>query len=214
MRSVYILGGGGHAGVLLDTLTLGGVSVAGIIAPEAPSAVTLRGTPWLGPDSALSGYNPNEISLVNGIGSAGDTALRHRAYLAHRADDFTFLDVIHPSAVYSRTATAHGAGLQLLAGAVVGPGAQLGENVLINTRAVVEHDCFVGAHTHVATGAVLCGTCRIGIGVHIGAGAVVRQGISIGDGACIAAGAIVIRDVEPHTTVAGVPAAVIRKRKS
>ncbi|HVT59865.1 MAG TPA: serine acetyltransferase [Thermoanaerobaculia bacterium] len=51
---------------------------------------------------------------------------------------------------------------------------------------------------------------RVGNRVTISAGALVLGGIAIGDDATIAAGAVVVEDVAPGTTVAGVPARVIR----
>lgn len=47
-------------------------------------------------------------------------------------------------------------------------------------------------------------------GVHIGAGAVVLPGVTIGAGAIVGAGAVVREDVSAGSTVAGVPARVIR----
>lgn len=47
---------------------------------------------------------------------------------------------------------------------------------------------------------------RLGCGVTVGADAVLLGGIDIGAGAVIAAGSVVLKDVEPGTTVAGVPA--------
>ena len=52
---------------------------------------------------------------------------------------------------------------------------------------------------------------RIENDVWIGAGAIVTDGVRIGAGAVIAAGSLVNKDVPPHTVVAGVPAAVVRK---
>lgn len=46
-------------------------------------------------------------------------------------------------------------------------------------------------------------------GVLIGAGAKILGRIEIGEGAKIGAGSVVLDDVEPHTTVAGVPAVVV-----
>lgn len=54
----------------------------------------------------------------------------------------------------------------------------------------------------------------IGEDVWIGAHVIIRQGVMIGRGAVVGAGSVVLRDVEPYTIVAGVPARVIRKRFS
>jgi serine O-acetyltransferase len=43
----------------------------------------------------------------------------------------------------------------------------------------------------------------------IGAGAKVLGNIRVGEGAKIGAGSVVLKDVPPHTTVAGVPAKVV-----
>jgi len=82
----------------------------------------------------------------------------------------------------------------------------LGENVIVNTHAIVEHDCVVEAHAHIAPRACLAGGVQVGWGAHIGLGAVVKENITIGQQAIIGAGAVVINDVPSATTVVGVPA--------
>ena len=52
---------------------------------------------------------------------------------------------------------------------------------------------------------------KICSGVMIGAGASILGNIIVGTGAKIGAGSVVLRDVEAHTTVAGVPARVVGK---
>jgi acetyltransferase-like isoleucine patch superfamily enzyme len=47
--------------------------------------------------------------------------------------------------------------------------------------------------------------------VWIGSGSIITDGVTVGKGSVVAAGSIVIRDVEPHTVVAGNPARFIRK---
>lgn len=47
--------------------------------------------------------------------------------------------------------------------------------------------------------------------VWIGSGAVITDGVKVGRGSVVAAGAVVIRDVDPGTVVAGVPAKVIKR---
>lgn len=50
--------------------------------------------------------------------------------------------------------------------------------------------------------------------VWIGARALVRSGVRVGRGAIIAMGAVVVKDVEPYSIVAGVPARKMRNRFS
>lgn len=50
---------------------------------------------------------------------------------------------------------------------------------------------------------------KVHSGVLIGAGACIIGNVTIGEGAKVGAGSVVLRDVEPHTTVAGVPAVTV-----
>jgi len=52
---------------------------------------------------------------------------------------------------------------------------------------------------------------KVGDNVWFGGGVTVCPGVTIGEGAVIAAGAVVVKDVPPHTVVAGVPAKVVKK---
>ncbi|CAK0746630.1 putative UDP-N-acetylbacillosamine N-acetyltransferase [Gammaproteobacteria bacterium] len=210
-RPMILLGGGGHAAVLWDILRQTGVNLLGVVAPGPPASLALAGLAWLGDDDAVAHYPPSQVSLVNGVGSVAETTARHAVFERFTADGYEFVSVIHPSAGVSTLEHTAGAGLQVTAGAVIGPHTRLGDNVLINTRAVVEHDCVVGDHCHVASGAVLCGACHLAHAIHVGAGAIVKQGVRVGEHATIAAGAVVVNPVEPYALVAGVPA--VRKRR-
>jgi acetyltransferase-like isoleucine patch superfamily enzyme len=46
--------------------------------------------------------------------------------------------------------------------------------------------------------------------VWLGASAVITDGVRVGKGAVVAAGAVVVKDVPPHTVVAGVPARPVK----
>jgi len=51
-------------------------------------------------------------------------------------------------------------------------------------------------------------------GVDIGIGAIILPGVKIGLGSIIGAGSVVTKDVSPYVVVAGVPAKIIRQRRS
>jgi sugar O-acyltransferase (sialic acid O-acetyltransferase NeuD family) len=191
-----LLGGGGHAAVVADMLLLSGYTLAGFLAPQARGLLQTGGAwPWLGADDTLSTLDPRQVVLANGMGNRprrNDNGLGHRqrAYLAACALGFAFPPLQHPSATVAR-GTVVAPGSQIMAGAVLQVGTEIGENSLVNTRASIDHHCRIGAHVHVGPGAVLCGQVEIGAGVHVGAGAVLLPGISVGEGAVIAAGAVV-----------------------
>lgn len=204
---MILIGGGGHAAVLAEIMNTLQQSMLGFTDVRAPDANTLlSGLNFLGDDSVvLSSHSPDEISLINGLGSTGEIKRRVTLFNHFTAEHYHFTNVVHPTA-YLSPSVSYGQGLQILAGAIVNTGAQLGDNVLINSQALVEHHCSVGDHSHIASGAVLCGACRVGKSVHVGAGAVINQGLTIGDGAIIASGAVVIADVPAGSLMAGVPA--------
>lgn len=55
---------------------------------------------------------------------------------------------------------------------------------------------------------------KVRSGVLLGAGAKILGNVEIGEGAKVGAGSVVLKDVPPHTSVAGVPAKVIGKMQS
>ncbi|HAR97327.1 MAG TPA: hypothetical protein DCS11_00170 [Syntrophus sp. (in: bacteria)] len=203
-----LLGGGGHAKVLLDILAkMPGVAVHGILDGDPCKwGSDLLGSPILGGDDLLDSLTAQGVThFAVGLGSVKDCGPRRRLFERAGAAALKPLTLVHLSAVVSPCAVV-GDGSQLLPGCIVNASAVIGRNVIVNTRAVVEHDCIIGDHSHIASGAVLASTVTVGEGAHIGAGAVIRQCITVGAGAVVGAGAAVVNDVSPGTVVGGVPA--------
>jgi sugar O-acyltransferase (sialic acid O-acetyltransferase NeuD family) len=206
---VIVIGGSGHAKVLVSTLLLQHRRVLGFVDVN-PSRPPLLGVSHLGDDGAVFLHPPDQVRLVNGVGSIGCTALRQAVYEKFRERQYIFETVIHPSAIIASEVHMED-GVQIMAGAVVQPGSWLGENVIINTGARVDHDCSIDAHAHVAPGVTLSGNVHIGKGAHIGTGATIIQGVKVGAAAIVGAGAVAVGDVPAGVTVLGVPASPLRK---
>lgn len=209
-KPIIVLGRGGHAKVVIDSLLSGSIPVTGIVDRD-PVAVgdSIYGVPVIGGDELVFSFPYDEIKLVNGLGSIALPLARTRLFESFAASGYSFANVIHPSAIIASDAEL-GEGCQIMAGAVIQPGCRLGCNVIINTRVAVDHDCTIGDHVHLAPGVTLSGGVTVSEGVHIGTGATVIQGVHIGSGSLIAAGAVVIHDIPSDSTAIGVPARVVQ----
>jgi sugar O-acyltransferase, sialic acid O-acetyltransferase NeuD family len=204
-----MLGGGGHARVLIEALLRSGASIAAVVESD-PATVggLVRSIPVIAEDDFLGRFSPDQVLLVNGIGSIKKTETRQRVFDRFKGLGYDFHSVIDPSAVVASDALL-GEGAQLIAGSIIQPGSRLGSNVIVNTGGRVDHDCDIGDHVHIAPGVTLSGGVRIGAGSHIGTGSTIIQGITIGAHTIIGAGAVVVRDVKDGETVVGIPAKVI-----
>ncbi len=203
-----VLGGGGHAKVVMDSLGLmEGVRIAGVLdACPALKGQRLLGHTVLGGDERLTSLVGEGVShFVLGFAGVGPNPARKNLFERAVAAGLTPLTVRHPSAVLSRHAVVE-EGAQILAAAVVNAAARVGRGAIVNTGAIIEHDARLAAYCHVASGARLAGGVTVGEGAFIGAGATVIQGLTVGAGAMVAAGAVVVRDVPENALVMGVPA--------
>jgi UDP-perosamine 4-acetyltransferase len=214
LRRIALMGAGGHARVILDTLaTCGGWKVEGFVAKDPTSWNTrVNGFPVLGDDSLLPELRARGVVYAFvAFGSHRVNPHRGAAYSLLQRFGFEVPNVIAPSATLSGSAK-FGRGNAILAHAVVGAGACLGHNIIVNTGAIVEHDCWIEDHVHIASSACLAGRVRVGECSHLGLGCRVRQDITIGRNVLVGAGAVVVHDLPDDVEAWGVPARVMRPR--
>jgi len=203
-RSFIILGGGGHARVVAHTLRELDKAIVGFTDPSDNASLG-KNIQHLGGDEVLEDYSPTEVALSVGVGSSRDTARHARLFNEQRSNNFEFPALIHPNAFVVPDVSV-GAGVQVMAGAVVQPGTTLAENVIVNTNASIDHDCEIASHVHVAPGATISGNVSLDQRVHVGTGASIIQGVHVGAQSVVGAGAVVINDVPPESIVVGTPA--------
>ena len=126
---------------------------------------------------------------------------------------------IHPSALIPKDSVV-GEGTIIGAGTTLYVNPVIGRNVFIGPHVVVSHDSVVGDYALLSVGSVIGARVDVAPGAFVGAGATVMPPgwgadarLTIGEDAIVGVGAVVIRDVEPRSIVAGVPAKLLRYRE-
>ncbi len=212
---IILIGGGGHAKVVLDILLSLGPSGHEIVGylddaaePELRACRHLgridRLPDWFGPETRLVcaiGNNRTRQAIVDSVNARILPAM----VSASPSDDGAWGTFIHPTACVSPFARL-GAGTVVMPHAVVNADAEVGAHCILNTGSIVEHDCRVDAFSHVSPNATLCGKVKVGHTTHIGAGATVLPGVAVGSRCIVGAGAVVVRSVPDNQRVKGVPA--------
>jgi sugar O-acyltransferase (sialic acid O-acetyltransferase NeuD family) len=201
-QELIIIGGGGHALVVAESALAAGYTLAGFLDdnPEAPLGRGQPSCPWLGKlsETGIPAGRPWILAL-------GKLDLRRQWLSRLPPAPGSAATIIHPRATISPTA-------QLAPGAFIAPGAivhtraRIAAHGIINSGAIIEHECDIGDNTHIAPGAVLGGRIHIGSHTLIGLGARILPNLRIGSRCTIAAGAVVTRDVLDGATVRGIPA--------
>jgi sugar O-acyltransferase (sialic acid O-acetyltransferase NeuD family) len=213
-RRVLIIGAGGHGQVIADILLnmqKAGQPVTPIgfldDSPEQHSLLRL-GLPVFGSISDLP--NIAHDAAVIGI---GDNRTRKQVFDRLRAAGTRLISALHPAAIIAHEVRI-GDGTVACAGAILNTGADIGENVILNTGCTVDHHCRIADHVHIAPGVHLGGYVTIAEGGLVGIGATVMPYRHVGAWSQVGAGALVHRNIDERTTVVGVPARVLRDSKA
>lgn len=196
-ESVILIGGSGHARVVMDCVRASGGQVAGILDDGIPAGTKILGVPVLGKIAEYEKYRENSFLIA-----IGSNAVRRRIA---GAMDVSWYTAVHPTAVVSQYARI-GPGSVVMPRAVINAGAVVGAHCIVNTGAIVEHDDGIGDFCHLSPNAALGGAVTVGEGTHIGIGACVKNNISICGGCTIGAGAAVVKNITEPGTYVGVPA--------
>lgn len=205
--ALVLIGGGGHAAVVLDAARLAGWRVDGFY-DDNPEAPLTSEAPHLGTIRELTRELPAHQRPILAIGDLRARLTLLAENVPHELGE-RFATVVHPSAIVAPN-------VEIEAGTFVGPGAiinaraRVSMDCIINTGAIVEHDCWVRANAHIAPGAVLAGGTTVGRHALVGVGARTLPMVTIGMWSVVGAGSAVTHDVPDRTVVAGVPARPVK----
>eukprot|EP01100_Stratorugosa_tubuloviscum_P014768 TRINITY_DN8070_c0_g1_i1.p1 TRINITY_DN8070_c0_g1~~TRINITY_DN8070_c0_g1_i1.p1 ORF type:complete len:209 (-),score=72.01 TRINITY_DN8070_c0_g1_i1:28-654(-) len=199
---IGIIGSGGHSKVIIDTIRIIYSNEELIIFDSDKNKVgkVFCGIEIVSIEEILLYANSGNFRFIIAI---GNNKVRER--ISKEFTTLNWLTIAHPRAYISENVSL-GIGTVVFAGAIIQPGSIIGDHVIINTAASVDHDCKIENYCQIAPGAHLCGNVHCKHGSFIGAGAVIKQGIEIGCFSMIGIGAAVVSDIADELVVVGVPA--------
>ncbi|MFN5319598.1 MAG: NeuD/PglB/VioB family sugar acetyltransferase [Bacteroidia bacterium] len=191
MKSLILIGGGGHCKSCIDVIESEGTyTIAGILDSIKPIGERVLGYPILGKDTMLEELAAKGHAFFITIGQIKTPAPRIALYNRIEACGAEMPVIISPLAHVSKHAKV-GKGSIIMHYALVNAAAEIGHNCIINSRALVEHDALIGNHCHISTGALINGGAKVGDFSFIGSGAVFREGISLPENSFIKANSLV-----------------------
>ena len=201
-QSVVIYGGGGHAKSVIELIRSShSYEVVGIIDDQIPAGTGVLGFQVLGDRNILPELRQLGVQLAaNGVGGIVDIKIREVLCLILEKEGFSFPNLVHHSATVEKSASI-GKGVFVFANAYVGADTVLSDHCMVNTNAVVSHDCRIGRYSHVAPGALLAGHVTVGEKTLVGMGVTTGIGIHIGNHVRIGNGAILLSDVPDNTLI-------------
>jgi len=205
MNGIVVVGGGGHAKVVVGVLKKLHFEIVGYTDPQDRG--TILGMPYLGNDDILAEFasRRSDCGAVLGLGKIDASPTRRRLQAEVEALGFEFPVIVSPHAVVNEE-VALGPGTVVFDGAVINSGATTGRSCIINTNSTVEHDCRLGENVHIASGSIVSGGVSIGADCMIGAGSTIVQDVTMCPDCLIGAGSTVIRDIAAPGIYAGNPA--------
>ena len=197
-KPVIIIGAGGHARVVYDSLIESDREVLGFITLNKEKGTSFCNSKVLGEDKDVLKYKPQNIELANGIGFIFENQNRFNVAEKMRDDGYSFTKILHPSAIIGKGVDL-GEGVQIMAGSIVQPGTKIGKDTIINTGTILDHNCHIERNCHIATGVVCAGNITIKNNTFIGAGSVIIHDISVGSYCMVAAGSVVFENLNDGT---------------
>ena len=160
MRSLLLVGGGGHCRSCIDVIEAAEIyRIEGIIQPKE-SAGLILGYPVIGSDADLPQLLTTSKSALVTVGQIRTPEIRIRLFDSLKQLGAELPIVTSPRAYCSKRSKI-GQGSIIMHGAIVNAGACIGDNCIVNSQALVEHHVEIDDHCHISTGARVNGNVSI-----------------------------------------------------
>ena len=205
MKKLIVYGAGEFGSLIANVLSYHDDLKIAAYGDDDPqkTADNIDGTPVFGQKDLLNFAEQNNIKLA--ITAIGNNTVRAEKFNLLKNTGFQMISIVHPQALID-TKVSYGDNVIIEMGTAIHTNSKIGNNVFLGGEALIGHHNIIGDHVLVGGNVSFGGSVIVEDYVSLGVGASIKPGIRLGKGSVIGVGAAVIKDVEPGSTVVGVPA--------
>ena len=193
-KKIAIIGAGGHGKVVGEIALLNQFKTIDFFDDKISGLDSRFPFKILGTSNDFKNHLKNYSVCFVAI---GDNKIRHEKINWLLKLNVRLANLVHPKSTISQYSTL-GAGICIMAHAVVNPGTSIGDGAIINTSVSVDHDCIIEEFVHISPNCALSGNVKVGKFTHIGTGSSIHPSIHIGSNVKIGVGAKIYKDIEDN----------------
>jgi sugar O-acyltransferase (sialic acid O-acetyltransferase NeuD family) len=197
LKSNLVLGSGGHSRVILENLYI--LNKKNIRLYDFNFSSKKNNLIFKNRVNDFKKISKKEISKKNNIFLAiGDNNLRKKYFIRYR-------DKINTPNLISKNSNISSLSKVGIANffnhfCFIGPNVIIGDNNIINTKSLIEHDVTIGSHCHIGPDVKIGGGSFIGNNVMCGIGSILINNIKICSNVILGAGSIVTKSISKPGT--------------
>jgi sugar O-acyltransferase (sialic acid O-acetyltransferase NeuD family) len=195
MKKIILIGGGGHCTSCIDVIeNENKYKIIGIIDKKKNTSLHYK---FFTETHLNKKLIKNNYAFVT-VGQIKNYKVRVKLFNKIKDLGFKIPTIISPLSYISKHAII-GKGTIVMHGAIVNAGAKIGDNCIINTNSLIEHDVMIGDNTHVSTEATINGGAVIGNKVFIGSRSIIKDNISVGDCSIVGASLYIKKNLKKNS---------------
>lgn len=200
MNKLLIIGASGHGKVVADIALKANKWESIAFLDDDTNVKTSIGLDVIGTSSDVSKYI-NEYEIFIGI---GNNVTRRRMHRMLETLGASIPVLVHPNAIIGEQVQIE-TGAVIMAGVVINSCTKIGKGSIINTGSTVDHDNKIGDFVHISPGAHLAGTVEVGAGSWLGIGCIVNNNLNITRECKTGAGSVVVKNLTEPGVYVGIP---------
>lgn len=177
MRSIIIIGAGGHAKSCIDVInSTKKFKIKYLIGENKfnnhkifsfKNIINIENT-----DKLIKNFK--KLNILIGVGQLKTGKKRNKLYQFYKKKGCNFPKIISSNSYVSKFSRIQ-EGTIIMHGVIININSIIGKNCIINSKSLIEHDCVIGDNVHVSTGVIINGGVKVGDNSFIGSGSIIKQ---------------------------------------